>query len=366
MGGAEHSDNMLLPITLDAGCVSAELLDCLQLSPDGLMKWQATQRMADEASDAQFSAFRGYEWTSDRFGHISVYFSEHNINAKTGTGYLASMEDFWLWLGLPASLGGGNDAVAVFNHPGREDAFHSLCDNFGPLDSACELVIDGDPAYAWNNLAFRADAAAHMVGIEMFGKSGDYYEADHDAPDGGWFAHALDQGWHLGPVGAEDEHGVMWAQPHRAKTVLLAPDRSRAALKSAMQARRFYALAHGYNTVRIEFDALSSNNVRWPMGSRVAADNLSFEVEVSGLVTPRIQVIGPGGVVLHEHDGANFSFNVTPDSDEQWRYVRILDLGDADGDGQSPEVAAVSAPIRFRNGPAYPLCAADTQPPAEP
>lgn len=366
MGGAEHSDNMLLPITLDTGCASAELLDCLQLSPDGLMKWQATQRMADEASDAQFSAFRGYEWTSDRFGHISVYFSEHNINAKTGTGYLASMEDFWLWLGLPASLGGGNDAVAVFNHPGREDAFHSLCDNFGPLDSACELVIDGDPAYAWNNLAFRPDAAAHMVGIEMFGKSGDYYEADHDAPDGGWFAHALDQGWHLGPVGAEDEHGVMWAQPHRAKTVLLAPDRSRAALKSAMQARRFYALAHGYNTVRIAFDALSSNNARWPMGSRVAADNLSFEVEVSGLATPRIQVIGPGGVVLHEHDGASFSFNVTPDSDEQWRYVRILDLGDADGDGQSPEVAAVSAPIRFRNGPAYPLCAADTQPPAEP
>ena len=366
MGGAEHSDNMLLPITLDAGCASAELLDCLQLSADGLMKWQATERMADEASDAQFSAFRGFEWTSDRFGHISVYFSQHNINAKTGSGYLASMEDFWLWLGLPASLGGGNDAVAVFNHPGREDAFHSLCDNFGPLDSACEVVIDGDPAYAWNNMAFRPEAAAHMVGVEMFGKSSDYYEADHDAPDGGWFAHALDQGWHLGPVGAEDEHGVMWAQPHRAKTVLLAPDRSRAALKSAMQARRFYALAHGYNAVRLEFDAISGNNVRWPMGSRAAADNLSFEVALSNLSAPRIQIIGPGGVVKHEHDGANFSFSVTPGSDEQWRYVRVLDLGDADGDGQSPEVVALSAPIRFRNGPAYPPCAADPQPPTEP
>ncbi len=366
MGGSEHSDNMLLPITLDPGCASPELLDCLQLSPDGLMKWQATQRMADEASDAQFTAFRGYEWTSDRFGHISVYFSEHNINAKTGTGYLATMEDFWLWLSLPASFGGGDDAVAVFNHPGREDMFHSLCDNFGPLDAACELIIDGDPGYAWNNMVFRPEAAQRMVGVEMFGKSSDYYDGDHDAPDGGWFAHALDQGWHLGPVGAEDEHGVMWAGPSRAKTVMIAADRSRAALKAAMQARRFYALAHDYNHVRVDFDALSSNGTRWPMGSRVAADSLTLQVEVSNVNAPRIEIIGPGGEVVHQHDGSSLEFQVLPGSEEQWRYARILDLSDTDGDGNSPEVIAVTAPIRFRSGPVYPPCAEDSQPPAEP
>src|SRR6185503_6686266 len=97
--------------------------------------------------------------------------------------------------------------------PGRE------ADVNGPLTAA---GAGGDPAYTWNDFAYRPEADARVVGLEMYGKSGDYYDTDHGAPAGGWLAHALDKGWHVAPVGAEDEHGTSWAQPNRAKTVIIA------------------------------------------------------------------------------------------------------------------------------------------------
>ena len=35
----------------------------------------------------RFTGFRGFEWTSDRFGHINVYFSRNDTNAKIDGGY---------------------------------------------------------------------------------------------------------------------------------------------------------------------------------------------------------------------------------------------------------------------------------------
>lgn len=366
----DHSDNAILPLTASTDCLSLDFLDCLQLSPEGLTKWSTTADMADAASQPdQFTGVRGFEWTSDRFGHINVLFSQHQINAKTGTGYLVSMEDFWLWLGWPSALGGGDDGIAIFNHPGREDMFHTACSNFGPLEEACGNLFNGDPAYAFNDLAYRPAADAQMVGIEMYGKSGDYYDGDHDAPAGGWYAHALDQGWHLGAVGAEDEHGREWTKSKRAKTVLLAPDHSRASLKNALRAQRFYALAHDYNDLQLNFTVQQGEAIL-PMGSRVAGsadDALAFHVSVSGLNQPQIEVVGPGGQVLDSVDAASHDFSLELTStDEQYRFVRVIDLGDQDGDGKVGEVVAVSAPIWFRAGAAYPACAPDTQPPLEP
>src|SRR5207244_7521007 len=64
-----------------------------------------------------------------------------------------------------------------------------------------------------------------------------------------YYAHALDKGWHLGAVGAEDLHGIpdaagrnQWGGQQWSKTVILSADRSEGALKDAMHARRFYAI----------------------------------------------------------------------------------------------------------------------------
>nr|MBV6630357.1 hypothetical protein [Oceanococcus sp. HetDA_MAG_MS8] len=356
MGSAEHSDNARLPITANGDCASADLPACVQASPDGVLKWERTADMAAQASTPDFTAFRGFEWTSDRFGHINVYFSSFDWNAKTTTGYLISMEDFWLWFGLPADLLGGNDGLAVFNHPGREDTLHAACEELGPLAETCGTVYNGDPAYNWNDFEYRAEVAQRVVGIEMYGKSGDYYDGDNGAPEGGWYAHALRKGWHLGPIGAEDEHGQSWARPERAKTIMIAPDRSPDSLKQAMLARRFYALAHAYNDVRVEFSARPAleTEPRWPMGSRVslpAGRQMTFSVNVSGVASPRIELVGAGGIVAAAANGAELTYAQAPDQpEEQWLFARVIDTADQDGDERLDEVVAVTAPIWFAQG----------------
>jgi hypothetical protein len=338
MGGSEHSDNADLPLTVNQDCLSEQLPACAVADNDdpldALRKWDATLEQARAASTATFTAVRGFEWTSDRFGHINVFFSTHDWNAKATDGYAVSMESFWTWLATPVALGGGADGLGVFNHPGREDQLETSLPN-------------GDPAYAFDDFAWRADADGRMVGIEVFGKSGDAYDTDNGAPAGGWYAHALDRGWHLGPVGAEDEHGTQWAQASRAKTVLLARDRGEASLREALAARRFYAVAQHHNDVRLEFAADGA-----PMGARLARD-AGTRVPLKGRVTAgagvaRLEIVTAGGAVLRAQDGRSVNAVVTAQPGERWYYLRALDAAGAP--------IAYSAPVWVRAGGADAAC----------
>ena len=339
VGSSEHSDNAGLPITVNGACLSDQLDDCAVADnnnrADAFRKWDATREQARAATDAAFTAFRGFEWTSDRFGHINVFFSRHDWNAKTTEGYAASMESFWTWFATRPELRGGGDGLAVFNHPGREDQIESSAPNL-------------DPAYAFNDFAYRPEADLRMVGVEAFGKNSDAYDRMNGAPAGGWYAHALDQGWHLGPVGAEDEHGTKWAQPSRAKTVLLARDRSEGALREALFARRFYAIAQHHNDLRLTFTIDSQ-----PMGSRLAradATRLRLKAEVTaGVFDGRLELVSNGGAVVAHTGGAALNRWVrVAGAGERWYFVRVLD--------KSGNPIAYTAPIWIRAGGAYPVC----------
>lgn len=340
MGASEHSDNALVPVTANADCLSPDFAACITplASPESpaapVTKWDLTLDQARAATTAGFTAFRGFEWTSDRFGHINVFFSRHDWNAKTTEGYTLSMESFWAWLATPPDLGGGADGLGVFNHPGREDQLEASLPN-------------GDPAYAFDDFAWRPEADLRMVGIETFGKSDHAYDTDNGAPAGGWYAHALDRGWHLGPVGAEDEHGTNWARPERAKTVLIARDRSAAALREALLARRFYALAQHHNDLRLTFTADGA-----PMGARLARGP-GARVLLQGRVTAgagahRLEIVTAGGNVLRAQGGRVVSAVVVAQAQERWYYVRALDAAGAP--------IAYGAPVWIRAGGAYPVC----------
>ena len=139
---ADHSDNLGISLSTGIGraeCPQEKFLYCLFLvdeerPQDALAKWAATLSQSEFASTDGFTAIRGFEWTSDRFGHANVYFSRNTINAKMGPGYAVSMALLWQWFSYPAQLGGGSDGLLSFNHPGREDA----------LESAFEFA-SGDP-----------------------------------------------------------------------------------------------------------------------------------------------------------------------------------------------------------------------------
>ena len=243
MGSSEHSDNADVPIVASEYCIDALVAPtCLLADPvnplDSFRKWDATLEQAHAATTPTFTAFRGFEWTSDRFGHINVYFSKADANAKVDGGY-ATMDTFYSWLTRAASLGGGSDGLATFNHPGAKS-----------LD-------DSDPGFNWNDFAYVPAADNHMVGIEVFNDRKDY---------GSFYARALDKGWHLGAIGAEDlghHYTDDWGGPSWAKTVILAENRSEPALKAAMLARRFYAIRRP--GISLTFTA----NDR-PMGSRIS------------------------------------------------------------------------------------------------
>src|SRR3954469_6698648 len=135
-----------------------------------------------------------------------------------------------------------------------------------------------------------------MVGIEVYNSAKDF---------GSFYPDALDKGWHVGAIGAEDlghHYGDDWGGPGQAKTVILARDRSPAALKAAMQARRFYAVAGPQYRLAFTVD-------RAPMGSRLAAKG-PVHVQATGPGT--LELVTGGGRVLATGDGA-LDVSVAPD-----------------------------------------------------
>jgi hypothetical protein len=278
MSGAEHSDNLDVPVTASEGCLDpAVIVSCVDTGvPDSLRKWDATLEQARAASTPAYTAFRGFEWTSDRFGHINVFFSKHKTNAKIDGGY-ATMQAFYEWFTRSPQLGGGADGLATFNHPGAKK-------------------LTDEPAVNWNDFAppenFQA-VDARMVGIEVYNDSDEF--GTTRGPSVGYYVHALDKGWHVGPIGAEDLHGDPgtaesrrddWGAARWAKTVVLATDPSEASIKQAMLARRFYAIRRNV-APRLELDLTIDGQ---PMGSRLTRPS-------GGTLDIRATTNRPGAVV---------------------------------------------------------------------
>ena len=138
LSGAEHSDTANIPVVASELCLGADVVACAGGDPsnpaDALRKWDATLEQALAATTQKFTGLRGFEWTSDRFGHISVYFSRHDTNAKIDGGYV-DMASFYEWFTRRPELGGGSDGLAVFNHPGAKN------------------IVDDDPFQNWDDFA---------------------------------------------------------------------------------------------------------------------------------------------------------------------------------------------------------------------
>ncbi|MBA4151596.1 MAG: PKD domain-containing protein, partial [Acinetobacter sp.] len=346
----DHSDNARLPIALpDSSCIEGNPLGCLLSDPerltDNFRKWGATFEQAKAETTSNFTALRGFEWTSDRFGHANVLFSRNVVNAKTGPGYLVSMDLFWQWFMYPARLGGGNDGILVFNHPGREDAIH------GPLES----IGLGDPAYTFNDFRYIPGADYRVVGVEVFGKGDEY---DTEGMGGSWLGYALDKGWYLAPFGSEDHHDRDWGSARLPKTVAIARTRSSEDIQEALLARRVYAVAQNFNDVRLDFFAEHSGQ-KSPMGSRVNTANNKVSLQYSVGTRPgKVNPLSKGVVVELMSSTANNdvqyspllsntanqgSFEVTNTDNNEWYFLRVRNRDDN-------KVVAVSAPIWLRQG----------------
>jgi hypothetical protein len=221
---SEHSDNGQIPITTSAACLEpTQILMCNHVSDtDHFWKWPATLRQAREATTADFTAMRGFEWTNDYYNHLNVYFSTNFANVKIDGSYL-SMDVFWNWLREPVARGGGADGLVTFNHPGGDPALTPF-DGDQPHNRLLGELLGGAN---WNDVAYVPDVDDRVVGMEVNG--GDDIE---------WFVKALGNGWHIGPVAAEDEHEREWASSDEGKTLLLARGRTPRDYYFALQQQR--------------------------------------------------------------------------------------------------------------------------------
>src|SRR4051812_22359814 len=312
MGGSDHSDTLGLPINVSDDCANNPAQqDCVLADrTDSFRKWDATAEQAAAATTPTFTAFRGFEWTSDRFGHINVYFSSEYSNAKADGGY-AAMQSFYSWLTLV-----GTDGLATFNHPGDKK------------------LSTSDPGYNWDDFAYVAAADPQMVGIEVYNSASDFGSPGaHGSPAEGWCAHALDKGWHVGAVGAEDlghHRGDDWGGPAQAKTVILSADRSAPALKAAMAARRFYAVKTPDYRLSYTVDGA-------PMGSRLqraAGTKLAVKAQATDAAGHRLgdavlDLITTGGKVVATGDHGRLDVKRAATAAERWYFVRARRGGQA-------------------------------------
>ena len=341
VGSSEHSDS-LDPgnfVTLHAYCdPSNDRFDPTQLencflnpTGDNLLKWASTQMQAQAAhADGQLLAIRGFEWTSDVYGHINVYFSQNFTNAKTDGGYAVTMDTFWDWFsrdpatpglgGSPGSNvvnggagivnGGGSDALAHFNHPGDK----CLTDNdpTGLTTNRCD----------WNDYTLIPDAVERMFGMELY-NDGNRDDRYHER-----YTRALNKGWRLAPIGSEDEHFAEYAVEHRPKTVTLSQSLKEDEFKAAWLARRTYALSPGWHLrakVLADLDHPMGSTLRCPAGAKVPLDVVMTQKDGSAF-SGEYRLFGNGVEPIATVTGDKARFLLTaPAAGEpgRWYFVRV-------------------------------------------
>jgi hypothetical protein len=333
--------------------------------------WQETKALADGADAPHaFTAVRGFEWSSPTLGHVNVWFSQDwtdvltTVGNTTGEGAAQFMHDggmpaeiahpleaairavpsngtgmraFYEWLARdPATplLSGGADAIAGFNHPGRETG------RFGYF-------------------AFDARLVERMVSVEVFNRGEDYLfeglELGYPSP----IAECLDAGWRVGLTGVSDEHGTDWGYPDgKGRTGIWVTELTRAGVREAMEARRFYST----RLRGLRLDA-AANGVR--MGQTVGhrSGTVRFTLDVDRgetwwgrpLVAQVLQTDRPTPRIVHEQaftvpgDGEPVvAFEAPVDvEDGRWVVLRLTDPSEPPDKRAPAEYAAAGGAIAY-------------------
>jgi hypothetical protein len=335
----EHSEWHEFPFKANPNCLlePTTLPDCAAFPPPGKTQWQNVADQGAAASDPTipYLGLRGFEWSSPTLGHVGVLLSTHPI----GHGPFApTMDAFWEWFLLDESLGGGGDGLAVFNHPSRERH---------PIESL----------RTFEDFRYVSEADERTVGLEVFNRSLDYSAC---------YARALSKGWHVGAIGAADNHDD-WGRLDRSLTALVVDNRrfenlTEEAVREALLSRRFYATFD--HNLRVSFKGAS----QW-MGARLErvpgkALDLSIDAEDPdpGDTIARIEIYSSDvgepvcdrdaapleltaePLAAAEFDSEKVSFEtevIPPPGAETWYFAKVIQ---ADGDVAYTSPIWVSVP----------------------
>lgn len=270
-------------------------------------EWRDTGKQADAFNDnGTFVAMRGFEWSHLAAGHINVYNTDWYVSSITRP----TLRSFYRWLDW-------NDGLAQFNHPGRE-----------PL--------------VFHDLDYKSSVADNFFAIETGNKGTGNNDSEYLA----YYPDALQNGWAVAPTNNQDNHSLN-TNTHR--TVIVAPELSRAALLDAMRNRRLYSSDDP------NIEVIFKQGGTWMGGTVTAADtnDARFTISVKDdEPVNRIALLDTSGNVVTEKvpckpiNSINWSPKVP--SATGGYYVQVTSANTLDEDDGQTEQIAVTAPIWIR------------------
>lgn len=227
-------------------------------------KWRDLKRFAEEKTEpGKFLALMGSETTwYNQFGHMNIYGADFFLNPYE-VKYNDTAEYYRTLKQFPR-------VINQWNHPWSCGNRH--LDMFEPYDAELDKVM------------YTIEINSIEVPEE---KSLMYY------------IHALDQGWHVSPVGSQDNHHEDWGTENDIRTGVVVRRLTKADFYDAIRRHRtYYSSARRLRVLFCANGHLMGATI--PKTEKVifdiAAQNLDADAELE-----RVEIIGEGGSVLYTH-----------------------------------------------------------------
>ncbi|CAI6086542.1 CehA/McbA family metallohydrolase [Cohnella sp. JJ-181] len=256
---------------------------------DKSRKWVDIQRTADEKTeDGAFLALFGAETTwYNQFGHMNTYNMDFFINA-----YETEFNDIPTYYDTVKPY---KDSIQQWNHPWSCGQRH--LDGFEPYDPELDEVL-------------------HMIEINTIESKelgGLYY-----------YVMALDKGWHVAPVGSQDNHHGQWGTENTLRTGVLVERLTREHFFDAVRHHRVYFTSALHLKVWFKVNGAI-------MGSTIErTDTLEIEIkalfgaETGGRII-RAEIVGEQGRVLHaiENDGERLDYRAALPREGRYVFAKV-------------------------------------------
>ncbi len=260
-------------------------------------EYDATKKLAKEKNeDGKFVALAGFEWATDPTqGHVNILYADEITNFSNGY----PLKRMYIWLSKHP------DALMGFNHPNEES----------------------DKKLVFNHMQYVPQIASQTI-----------YVATNVQLDFPFYFMALDNGWWVAPSAQEDNHSATWGtHPSGACTGVYAEELTYAAIRESLRSRRFYAMND--RDIALRFDGNGQ-----PMGSRLAADKVDFNIDINYKSEKKINTVklisNKGSIVKEWAPAASTfkgSYSVSAPADGTSWYVVLAEAPN--------DKFAISAPI---------------------
>ncbi len=226
---------------------------------DKSRKWADIKRIAHEKTEeGAFLALIGSETTwYNQFGHMNTYNVEFFLNAyELEYNHIPNYYD---------TLKQYPDGINQWNHPWS--CGNRRLDGFDPYDAELDKVL-------------------YLLEIESEQLGGLSY-----------YISALDKGWHVAPLGSQDNHHKQWGTESNLRTAILVDKLTTAHFFDAVRHYRVYFTTAIHMKVWFKInDAIMGSTIK-------RTERLHFHIEASNLPTDspivKAEVIGEQGRVKH-------------------------------------------------------------------